>query len=140
MRWPTVSNGESRVDESRVGRAGDPQRVGDISNHCPPPPPPLATFQLSRTVLTAPTRRIHNTLQLTTMSPAPQTPTLVLPAPPPSASTSSPPTLELPSELLLSLHQALDRDGLDSFVISQAGGAGAVQLEDVLNELVPDGE
>jgi len=70
------------------------------------------------------------------MSPPPLTPTLNLPSPSPPP----PSALELPSELLLSLHQALDRDALDSFVISQAGGAGAVQLEDVLNELVPDGE
>jgi hypothetical protein len=61
-------------------------------------------------------------------------PTLVLPAaPPPDLSVM----LELPSELLLALHQTLDRDALDAFVL--AGDEGAVQVEDVLNELVPDG-
>lgn len=65
-------------------------------------------------------------------------PTLQLP--PAGSSSATGGSLELPSELLLSLHQVANRDALDSFVLGAAGGAGNVQLEDVLNELIPDGE
>lgn len=49
------------------------------------------------------------------------------------------PLPELPKELLLSLHQALDRDALDEFVLGGDGLGGGAQVEDVLNDLIPDG-
>ena len=72
---------------------------------------------------------------------------------PPEQSVALP---ELPPELLLTLltrkHAAStspsssgppERDALDSFVLSGAGGlgegAGGIQVEDVLNELLPNG-
>lgn len=62
------------------------------------------------------------------------TPTLSLPSQP-----SQPTPLELPNELLLALHQTLERDALDAFVLG-GGGASGVQVEDVLNELIPGGK
>lgn len=86
-------------------------------------------------------------------------PTIALP---PDAASEPPAQLpELPPELLLTLltkRQAatstspasstpgasLERDALDSFVLSGAGASGTstggVQVEDVLNELLPDGQ
>ncbi|GAA5880538.1 hypothetical protein JCM16303_005423 [Sporobolomyces ruberrimus] len=64
--------------------------------------------------------------------------------PPPPGSDPSAPLPELPPELLLAflqpqspLDQAGERDALDTFVLGGAG-QGGVQLEDILNELMPD--
>jgi len=72
------------------------------------------------------------------------TPTIALPTPPPR--DPSEPLPELPPELLLAflqpqhqLDQSRERDSLDTFVLGGAG-QGGVQLEDILNELLPDGE
>lgn len=56
------------------------------------------------------------------------------PLPPADLEASLP---ELPNELLLALQQTLDRDALDRFI---AGDSKGVQVEDLLNELIPDGE
>ncbi|BGP16853.1 hypothetical protein JCM10213_002616 [Rhodosporidiobolus nylandii] len=71
------------------------------------------------------------------------TPAISLPPPPPSDPAA--PLPELPQELLLALltrtsasEQDRQRDALDHFVLSGADGAGGVQVEDVLNELLPD--
>ncbi|GAA5896977.1 hypothetical protein JCM5296_002672 [Sporobolomyces johnsonii] len=73
------------------------------------------------------------------------TPTISLPRdspPDPSA-----PLPDLPPELLLSflqpqqhLHEQVERDALDAFVLSGSSGegGGGVQVEDVINELIPD--
>ena len=54
--------------------------------------------------------------------------------PPPSIGSSLP---DLPEELLISAFLGRgERDALDTFV----QGGGGVQVEDVLNELIPDGE
>lgn len=61
-------------------------------------------------------------------------PSLVIPSSsPPDPSLPLP---ELPSELLLALHSHEDRDALDSFAL----GGGNVSVEDVLNELLVDGQ
>lgn len=75
------------------------------------------------------------------------TPTIALPARP--AHEAPDPLPELPPELLLSLLTQRGasagesgRDALDAFVLGGAGGeggAGGVQVEDILNELLPDG-
>ncbi|GAA5915432.1 hypothetical protein JCM6882_001421 [Rhodosporidiobolus microsporus] len=77
--------------------------------------------------------------------------TPVLSLPPQLPTDPSDPLPELPQELLLTLltnnpsapsAQDHDRDALDQFVLSGAGsgseGAGGVQVEDVLNELLPN--
>ncbi|GAA6008665.1 Vps53p [Rhodotorula paludigena] len=74
------------------------------------------------------------------------TPTIALPARP--AHEAPEPLPELPPELLLSLLTQRGasagesgRDALDAFVLGGAGGedgAGGVQVEDILNELLPD--
>lgn len=56
------------------------------------------------------------------------------PLPPADLEASLP---ELPNELLLALQQTLDRDALDRFI---AGDSKGVQVEDLLNELIPDGK
>ncbi|ORY89757.1 Vps53-like protein [Leucosporidium creatinivorum] len=65
--------------------------------------------------------------------------------PPPSSLTSANSSLpDLPQELLISAFIGRsERDALDSFVLAGAGasgsqGGGGVQVEDVLNELIPD--
>ncbi|SGY14176.1 BQ5605_C010g06090 [Microbotryum silenes-dioicae] len=88
-------------------------------------------------------------------------PTLVLPEsdaqPPPPQHAGHPTGLlpDLPHELLIALGQAIDRDALDSFVLSSSsssssssrsaasgtatnGGGGPLRVEEVLNELIPD--
>lgn len=71
------------------------------------------------------------------------TPTIALPAAPPP--DPSEPLPELPPELLLAFlqtqHQSdetRERDALEAFALGGAG-QGGVQLEDILNELLPDG-
>ncbi|GAA5975069.1 hypothetical protein JCM5350_004573 [Sporobolomyces pararoseus] len=72
------------------------------------------------------------------------TPTIALTAPP--ARDQSEPLPELPPELLLAflqpqhqLDQSIkERDALDTFVLGGGAGQGGVQLEDILNELMPD--
>ncbi|CEQ41324.1 SPOSA6832_03023 [Sporobolomyces salmonicolor] len=73
------------------------------------------------------------------------TPTISLP--PKSPPDPSEPLPDLPSELLLSflqpqqhLHEQVERDALDAFVLSGSSGegGGGVQVEDVINELIPD--
>ncbi|GAA5897830.1 Vps53p [Sporobolomyces salmoneus] len=71
------------------------------------------------------------------------TPTLNLPAPAPP--DPSDPLPELPPELLLSflqpqqqLDETTERDALDVFVLGGGAGSGGVQVEDILNELLPD--
>lgn len=68
------------------------------------------------------------------------TPILALP---PDHSHSDPlrPLPDLPQELLLTLLSTKqERDQLDHFVLSGAGdGPGGLQVEDILNELLPDG-
>ncbi|GAA6017676.1 hypothetical protein JCM11491_001165 [Sporobolomyces phaffii] len=70
------------------------------------------------------------------------TPTIAVPTPPPRDPSDALP--ELPPELLLAFLQPRgeadgreERDALDTFVLGGAG-QGAVQLEDILNELLPD--
>ncbi|SCZ89441.1 BZ3501_MvSof-1269-A2-R1_Chr9g10162 [Microbotryum saponariae] len=91
-------------------------------------------------------------------------PTLVLPKSdtqppqPPHAGHAGHPTgplPDLPHELLIALGQAIDRDALDSFVLSSSnssssssrsgasgtaanGGGGPLRVEELLNELIPD--
>ena len=72
------------------------------------------------------------------------TPTIALPAAPPP--DPSEPLPELPPELLLAFlqtqHQSdetRERDALEAFALGGVG-QGGVQLEDILNELLPDGE
>ncbi|KDE06776.1 hypothetical protein MVLG_02972 [Microbotryum lychnidis-dioicae p1A1 Lamole] len=88
-------------------------------------------------------------------------PTLVLPEsdaqPPPPQHAGHPtgPLPDLPHELLIALGQAIDRDALDSFVLSSSSstssssrsaasgtatnsGGGPLRVEEVLNELIPD--
>lgn len=72
---------------------------------------------------------LRTTLRLTMV-----TPTLNLPPERPSS-----PLPDLPKELLLSLHQSLNRDALDAFVLSGEERGGGAQVEDVLNELIPNG-
>lgn len=73
-------------------------------------------------------------------------PTIALPP-----SSPGDPLPDLPQELLLTLltkrsagdEAEKERDALDAFVLSGAAnggdGSGGVQVEDVLNELLPDG-
>jgi len=72
------------------------------------------------------------------------TPTIALPAAPPPDPAE--PLPELPPELLLAFlqtqHQSdetRERDALEAFALGGAG-QGGVLLEDILNELLPDGE
>lgn len=75
------------------------------------------------------------------------TPTIALP--PRAAHEPPEPLPELPPQLLLTLltNKAApdhDRDALDAFVLSGGAGSGGdstggVQVEDILNELLPDG-
>ena len=60
-------------------------------------------------------------------------PSLVIPSNSPA--DPSLPLPELPSELLLALHSNPDKDALDSFVLG-----GNVSVEDLLNELIVDGQ
>ncbi|KAK4704757.1 vacuolar protein sorting-associated protein 53, partial [Phenoliferia sp. Uapishka_3] len=48
------------------------------------------------------------------------------------------PLPELPRELLLSLQQSIDRDALDSFVLGGEQNGGGAQVEDLLNDLIPN--
>lgn len=67
-------------------------------------------------------------------------PAIRIPPPPPLGSATSLP--DLPEELLISAFLGHgERDQLDGFVLAQGGSrGGGVQVEDVLNELIPDGE
>lgn len=74
------------------------------------------------------------------------TPTTVASAAASSPSNSAP-LPDLPPELLLAFaeprhgqDQADERDALDTFVLGGGAGQGGVQVEDILNELLPDGE
>ncbi|SCV69740.1 BQ2448_1134 [Microbotryum intermedium] len=80
-------------------------------------------------------------------------PTLVLPkpdTPPRHHGGNTGPLPDLPHELLIALGQAIDRDALDSFVLSSssasrsatsgttASGGAPLRVEELLNELIPD--
>lgn len=67
-------------------------------------------------------------------------PSIRIPPPLPSLGASLP---DLPEELLISAFLGRgERDELDSFALQRGGegGGGGVQVEDVLNELIPDGK
>lgn len=51
------------------------------------------------------------------------------------ASSESRPLPPVPSEILIALDQTSQRDELDSFVLA----GGVTSVEDILNELIPDG-
>jgi len=75
---------------------------------------------------------------------APPPPAIRIPPPPSSLHAAQSPLPELPQELLISAFIGRsERDALDSFVLAGAGASGSqgggVQVEDVLNELIPDG-